>query len=301
MGEREIIKRANIKQNQFRIIKADLTEQSIIREIKSGSSKKYEYIYNAPTLNTQVFAELRKIKTADLDNMIGYVETKDSRMKYLCDYLGDNADHDFTNCDNTSIPKFSIQITPEWEAKIQEFRETFFPELEVANGNMVNGVAASYYGVSTVGAAIHRCKYENGGDFPDHLLILTLKAFRKKFGQEKFDLLVYVPPTKSGDLLKSFSEKIARTLKFPISYNLIKTRITSEQKIFENAYLKRDNVKDAFTFKAPDEIRGKSILLIDDICDSGATLKEIGGLLSNFGAIKIAPIVIAKTVGGDLA
>jgi len=301
LGEREIIKRANIKQNQFRIIKADLTEQSIIREIKSGSSKKYEYIYNAPTLNTQVFAELRKIKTADLDNMIGYVETKGSRMKYLCDYLGDNADHDFTNCDNTSIPKFSIQITPEWEAKIQEFRETFFPELEVANGNMVNGVAASYYGVSTVGAAIHRCKYENGGDFPDHLLILTLKAFRKKFGQEKFDLLVYVPPTKSGDLLKSFSEKIARTLKFPISYNLIKTRITSEQKIFENAYLKRDNVKDAFTFKAPDEIRGKSILLIDDICDSGATLKEIGGLLSNFGAIKIAPIVIAKTVGGDLA
>jgi ATP-dependent DNA helicase RecQ len=301
LGEREIIKRANIKQNQFRVIKADLLEQSIIRETKSGSSKKYEYIFGAPALNTKTFAELRNAKTADLEHMIGYIETKGSRMKYLCDYLGDNTDHDFTNCDNTSLEKFSIHMTDEWEAKINEFRENFFPELEVAVKNMVNGVAASYYGVSTVGGAIHRCKYENGGDFPDHLLILALKAFRRKFGQERFDFVVYVPPTKSGDLVKNFAEKIAATLKFSISHNLIKARSTSEQKVFENAYSKKDNVKDAFKYTQPAEINGKSILLIDDICDSGATLKEIGALFSNLGASKIAPLVIAKTVGGDLA
>ena len=110
-----------------------------------------------------------------------------------------------------------------------------------------------------------------------------------------------MPPTKSGDLVKNFAEKIARTLKFPISHNLVKTRITAEQKVFENAYSKKDNVKDAFIFTAPDEIKEKSILLIDDICDSGATLKELGALFSNLGVSKIAPLVIAKTVGGDLA
>jgi hypothetical protein len=45
---------------------------------------------------------------------------------------------------------------------------------------------------------------------------------------------------------------------------LIKLHPTSEQKIFENSALKSDNVKDAFIFD------------------------------------KIAPLVIAKTVGGDL-
>jgi len=75
---------------------------------------------------------------------------------------------------------------------------------------------------------------------------------------------------------------------------------TSEQKVFENGYLKSDNVKDAFLIRTPDEVRGKSILLIDDIFDSGATIKEIGRYLSNLGAIKIAPLVIARTVGGDL-
>ena len=40
--------------------------------------------------------------------------------------------------------------------------------------------------------------------------------------------------------------------------------------------------------------------MVDDIFDSGATVKEIGKLLTNFGAIKIAPLIIARTVGGDL-
>ena len=94
--------------------------------------------------------------------------------------------------------------------------------------------------------------------------------------------------------------KVSQVLKFQISHNLIKQRVTNEQKVFENTYLKSDNVKDAFIYKVPDEIRGKTILLIDDIFDSGATIKEIGRYLTNLGVSKIAPIVIARTVGGDL-
>lgn len=165
---------------------------------------------------------------------------------------------------------------------------------------LVNGIAASYYGVSNVGSALHRSKYENGGDFPDFLLRLTLKAFRKNFGQEKFDLILYVPPTKSGELVKNFAVKVSQVLKITISHNLVKQRTTSEQKVFENSYLKSDNVKDAFVYRKPEEVKGKTILLIDDIFDSGATIKEIGRYLSNLGAIKIAPLVIARTVGGDL-
>ena len=92
---------------------------------------------------------------------------------------------------------------------------------------------------------------------------------------------------------------------FSISRNgfcgLHKVRQTQEQKVFENGYLKTDNVSGAFSFSEPNDIRGKSVLLIDDIFDSGATVKEIGKILTKFGAVKIAPIVIARTVGGDLA
>ena len=188
------------------------------------------------------------------------------------------------------------------DKKLQNFREDYFPELEVESkgSNIVNGVAASYYGVSNVGAAFHRAKYEKGGDFPDFLLKLVLKACSKKFGQERFDIVVYVPPTSSGDLVKNFAIKVSQVLKLPISHNLVKCKNTKEQKTFENGYLKTDNVSCAFTFTTPNDIKGMSILLIYDVFDSGATVKEVGRLLTNYGAVKIAPIVIARTVGGDL-
>jgi len=301
LGERDLMKRTNLKQNQIRVIKADLIEQGIIREVMIGKSKKYEFVPNSQPLNTKAFEEMRNAKLTDLENMIAYVETDKSRMKFLCDYLGDNSNHTFTNCDNTGEKKIIVSVTPEWTEKLQNFREDYFPELEVESkgSNILNGVASSYYGVSNVGAALHRSKYEQGGDFPDFLLKLVLKAFRKKYGQEKFDLVVYVPPTSSGDLVKNFAIKVSQVLKFPISHNLVKAKQTKEQKIFENGYLKTDNVNGAFTFTTPNDINGKSILLVDDIFDSGATLKEVGKLLTNYGAVKIAPIVIARTVGGD--
>lgn len=55
-----------------------------------------------------------------------------------------------------------------------------------------------------------------------------------------------------------------------------------------------------FAYQNPDEIAGKSILLIDDIFDSGYTIKEIGQYLTNIGATTIAPLVIARAVGGDI-
>ncbi|MBA7486402.1 ATP-dependent RNA helicase DbpA [subsurface metagenome] len=302
LGERELMRRTNLKRTQIRVIKADLVEQKIIREVTIGRSKKFEYITEAPKLNPKTFEELRAIKTADLEKMIGYVETTGSRMKYLCDFLGDFDDMVLKNCDNTRLQKLKVTTTPDWTEKLQAYREDYFPELKVetTGTNLVNGVAASYYGVSNVGAAIHRSKYENGGNFPDFLLRLTLKAFRKKFGQEKFDMILYVPPTKSGELVNNFAIKISQVLKFPVSLKLRKQRQTKEQKVFENSYLKADNVKDAFTYNNPTEIKDKSVLLIDDIFDSGATVKEIGRYLTNSGAKKIAPLVIAKTVGGDL-
>lgn len=302
LGERGLMKRTNLKQNQIRVIKADLIDQKIIREVTFGKSKKFEYITGAQPLNTKVFEELRASKMEDLKKMIEYVQTSDSRMKYLCNFLGDVTTQTFTNCDNTGLSKLTVTVNQEWAQRLQDFRESYFPELEVESRgtNLVNGVAASYYGVTNVGSALHRSKYENGGDFPDFLLRLILKAYQKKFGQEIFDMILYVPPTASGDLVKNFALKVSRILKFPVSHNLIKNRITSEQKVFENSYLKSDNVKDAFLYREPDEIRGKTILLIDDIFDSGATIKEIGRYLTNLGVRKIGPLVIARTVGGDL-
>lgn len=297
-----LMKATNLKQTQTRVIKADLIEQGIAREVVNGKSKTIEYQFGANELNTLAFEELRQAKLKDLDSMIGYIYADKPRMQYLCEFLDDKATDSYSNCDNTNLPKQTVQMTDYWSNRIAEFHENYFPVLESGTrcGNMIDGVAASYYGVSNVGSAIHRSKYENGGDFPDFLLRLTLKAFYKKFGDKKFDIVLFVPPTNSGDLVKNFAIKFASSIKVPISFNLIKTKQTDAQKVFQNSFLKQENVKDAFTYNNTIDLQGKRIIVLDDIYDSGATLKEIGRLLTAMGAELIVPITIAKTVGGDM-
>ena len=302
LSERKIMKATNLKQIQVRVIKADLIEQGIIKEVRDGRAKKYEYQFDAPELNTKAFEKLRELKLKELQSMIEYVNLSTSRMKFLCEYLGDAIPDYIENCDNTNLQRLVSKPQTETINMLFGFRETYFPELRVESkgSNIVNGIAASYYGVSNVGAALSRSKYQNGGDFPEFLLKLTLKAFRKQYGQEPFDLILYVPPTESGDLVKNFAEKISRVLKIPISHNLIKTGKTQPQKVFANGYLKRDNVAGMFAFNNPTQIIDKNVIIFDDIFDSGATIKEIGRMLTNIGVNKIAPLVIARTVGGDI-
>jgi len=302
LGEKDLMRKTNMRMTQFRVIKADLVEQKIIREVTFSKGKKFEYIAGSPKLNTALFEELRACKLRELEKMLGYIDTTESRMKYLCSYLGDDSKLCFNNCDNTGQKKIRVIVTPEWTERLKNFRENYFPEInaETKGTCIVSGIAASFYGFSNVGAAIHRSKYEGAGEFPDFLIRQTLKAYRKKFDDEQFDLLLYVPPTVSGDLVRNFADKIATVLRIPISHKLKKQRPTSEQKVFENHYLKHDNVADSFMYDSPDEIADKNILLIDDIFDSGATVKEIGRYLSHLGAAKIAPLVIARTVGGDI-
>ena len=300
LGEKQIMKATNLKQTQVRTIKADLLDQKIIREVMYGRSKKYEYQYNAPKLDFSSFEELREHRLKEFDKMVEYTTIKSCKMLYLCNYLGDSQLENCNKCDSCLDIDNSFKMNEIDKEKIKEFQDNFFPILNVENKttNLIDGVASSYYGFSNVGKIIHKCKYENGGDFPDFLLKQTLRAFRKTFKGQKFDLVLFVPPTKSGKLVENFATKIASTLKIPIE-SLVKTRETKEQKIFQNSALKIENIKDAFDISI--DITNKSILLIDDIFDSGATIKEIGRILSKKGAKVIAPLVIAKTVGGDIA
>ena len=300
LGQREITVRANLKLTQARVIIADLIDQGIIKEVKTGSRKKYEYQYGAPKLDTSSFECLRNAKLRDLKAMVGYVYTKGSRMEYLCRYLGDSPTETYSGCDNTTEPKWLPDSDGNYHKMLIGFFESYFPVLELKekNNNIINGIAASYYGISNVGIAIHHSKYENGGDFPDYLLRLTLRAYRKSFANKRVNVVMYVPPTVSGNLVLNFAKKIANVLKVPLSHALRKVRATKEQKIFQNSYAKKDNIAGAFEVLGID-VTGMTILVVDDICDSGATLKEIGRVLTMHGAAEIIPLVIAKTVGSD--
>ena len=127
-----------------------------------------------------------------------------------------------------------------------------------------------------------------------------MKMYESKLRSLNCDLLIPVPPSVSGNLVRNFAEKISNLTKIPMLCSLGKLRQTQEQKIFQNSYLKKENLKNVFTVLKPAEIMDKRILLIDDVFDSGATMGAAGKYLSSLGAREVIPSVIAKTVGGDI-
>lgn len=161
-------------------------------------------------------------------------------------------------------------------------------------------IATSYYSYLKVGAAIRRSKYQNGGDFPFFLVERMKRAFEMNLVNLNLDLILFVPPTESGKLVENLSRKLGEIIEIPILNLIKKSKNTEPQKIFENIYLKTDNVRGAFELIDSNLVVGKRILLIDDVIDSGATIKEVSKLLHNSGAELIAPMVLAKTIGGDL-
>lgn len=362
--EKEVLVECNITSNQLRTIKADLIDMGIIREVLDGKRKVLEMVMNAPRFDYHSFDQQKAAKVRHLNSMVEYVHTQKPRMQFLCEYLDCEDNVVYKNCDNTDAEKFYAEHDSFLESKLQLYRESSFPRLNLANSavwreikkedgekyrlkmfvrypdtyefyrgdeligeyfkhirkadftndeqsklkdmlvtytsdrsHITNGAAASYYGVSNVGSVIHKCKYENGGDFPEHLVNLLYNAFSKAFGKYEYDLILYVPPTHSGDLVKHLAENFAQKAGIPISHSLKKSRETQEQKMFQNKVSKQANISDAFDID--EDVKGKNIILIDDIYDSGATVVEISQMLSKKGAKFVTPLVLAKTVGGQ--
>ena len=60
---------------------------------------------------------------------------------------------------------------------------------------------------------------------------------------------------------------------------------------------KRANVAGAFALKR--EVRGKRVILIDDLYDSGATLEEAARVLAGGGVSSIVVLTLTKTIHSD--
>ncbi len=119
------------------------------------------------------------------------------------------------------------------------------------------------------------------------------------------DLIVPIPITRRKMKSRGYNqtELIARELRFmlnvPYGNALVKVRDSADQKSLYG----RDraaNVKGVFAVSPefPD-IRGRRLLLIDDVCTTGSTLSEAAGVLKEGGAEKVYAVAFAKTVMKD--
>lgn len=87
---------------------------------------------------------------------------------------------------------------------------------------------------------------------------------------------------------------IAEKMKKELRNNIIKKVRNNKAQSLLTASKRKNNVCNAYRIKKADEIKGKTILLIDDIYTTGATVNECSKVLKENGANKIIVATVAK-------
>lgn len=77
--------------------------------------------------------------------------------------------------------------------------------------------------------------------------------------------------------------------------SLRRTRYTSPQTRLGKKE-RRKNVKGAFNMTNPDVVKGKTILLVDDVATTGSTLNECSKVIKEAGCDEVLCLVLARTV-----
>jgi len=163
-----------------------------------------------------------------------------------------------------------------------------------------DGFTSVFYYEKNIAKAVFLMKDGVCGN-ADFALGMSLAERLKKDDKTDFDTIIPVPMYRSSRRKRGYNQAellavhVSRELKVPYDFKSVrKVRRTANQKKLNRA-MRRINLKDAFAVERQEAVKGKKILLIDDVCTTGATLSEISLLLKRNGAESVYSASCCKT------
>ena len=134
----------------------------------------------------------------------------------------------------------------------------------------------------------------------------TYAAFLEPYVRKEFpelELVTFVPLSRRSQKDRGFDQaellakELAKRLCLPCECTLTKVRDTQQQSRLERPEDRRANVLGAYDLKKGAEVRGRKILVVDDVITTGSTIDECCRVLSTAGAAEIHCAVVAQAVG----
>jgi len=164
-------------------------------------------------------------------------------------------------------------------------------------------LSAVSYDNKTARELLHYFKYE-GFQKIEVLLKTIFERYLKEIDYPLQDFIIVPIPLTSKKLRQrgfNQSEILAKIasdhLKLPIETGvLLRVKETKPQIGMKNHEERKENVKNSFEVKKSElsKIKGRNILLVDDVYTSGATMNEAVKTLKKAGSSKILGLVFAK-------
>ena len=188
----------------------------------------------------------------------------------------------------------SLLVTDE-EKLTSEFEKNF------ASSNFVDDYFAAYIFEidKTLQHIIHALKYKK--QFRLGIFLGETIGEKVKTLNWPIDIIIPVPIHHLKKVERGFNQSdflakgLTNSLKIPNSTRIVKRTRHTESQTRLNMKERGKNVADAFRVKKPKKLQGKNILLVDDVCTTGATILECAKMLKSAGAVKVFACTIGTT------
>lgn len=185
------------------------------------------------------------------------------------------------------------------------FHDEFCADCRDDNALEVARAAWAYAGAPR--AAIHRFKYEGKAALAPRLANAMLAAWQEDatLGALHFDGLCCVPLHPRRQRKRGFNQSLllaralSRQTQVPTRDLLQRVRATTPQ-VELSAKERSQNVRGAFALRRGAQVKGQTILLVDDVFTTGSTLRECAHVLRRAGAHSVAALTLARQVSPDL-
>lgn len=165
----------------------------------------------------------------------------------------------------------------------------------------LDGVYVRFRYVGLVAEGIQRMKFENMPAHARSLSPFLAEALYQGDEPENFDWIIPVPMTKRDIRRRGYnqSELLARFFGKRVGLRsqpdlLCKHRQTEKQHELDEA-MRQKNLKGCYRVSEPELVKGKRILLCDDVLTTGSTLREAARTLKEAGAKSVVGIILAST------
>ena len=248
--------------------------------------------------------------------MQDYVNHKECLMKFLRKSLDDIDSSDCNNCQNCK-EELRLPLVPDNSYVIAASR--FIKQSEIPlilkkqvakdsfpvygfTGNLPVAIQAeegrilARWGDAGWGYKVRECK--NNNHLSDELVDALAEMINDRWKPEpKPEWITCVPSLNHTELVPDFARRLAEKLGIPFRNVVKKVKTNSQQKLMQNRFHQCNNL-DA-VFEIAGDIYNTSVLLFDDIVDSGWTLTVISALLRKAGTGQVYPVVLASTTTGN--
>ena len=151
---------------------------------------------------------------------------------------------------------------------------------------------------------IHQFKYSSHPSLAKPLAHLLLSVYQSNPQELSADLIIPVPLHRSRERERGFnqafelSRQFSRLTRIPLPTRLlVRTRPTKVQAGLSRRE-RRINLRGAFEVSRSRVLEDKTVLLIDDVFTTGATLNECAKILKEHGALRINVLTLARVIRG---